>query len=102
MNDQKINVDISYGQLLTYPDKKPLDYIEGLLSNVYFRVVGNNKQFKIVLLNEHCEYTLNILCQSVDFEIAILSLLRRTSNKVNIKVIKNENNQYSNINLTYL
>ena len=95
---EKINVDIKYGKFVEYPVSRVFPFLEGILSKTYFRSVGATKQFKIVLLTEHSEITLNVITTSIDFEIIVNSLIFRTSNKIKLELIENGN--YTNLKLT--
>ncbi len=95
---EKINVDIKYGKFVEYPGNRVFPFLEGILSKTYFRSVGYTKQFKIVLLTEHSEITLNVITTSIDFEIIVNSLIFRTSNKIKLELIENGN--YTNLKLT--
>ena len=74
--------------------------VHNIRKSVSYRneVYRYTKQFKIVLLTEHSEITLNVITTSIDFEIIVNSLIFRTSNKIKLELIENGN--YTNLKLT--
>jgi hypothetical protein len=82
---KKINVDIKNGQFITYPFKEVLSSIKGYVSKCYYKKVGNSNQFKVVIINNDIEYTINCITNNVTYQSMVTTLIE-SSGKVNLEL----------------
>jgi hypothetical protein len=88
---KKIIVDIKRGQFIIYPSGESLDSLVGYINKAYYRVVGQTNQFKLVLINNNDEITLNVITGNVTYQSLVSELALNINEKVNLKLVKYNN-----------
>src|ERR1035437_41692 len=88
---KKILVDIKRGQFIIYPSGESLDSLVCYINKAYYRVVGQTNQFKLVLINNNDEITLNVITGNVTYQSLVSELALNINEKVNLKLVKYNN-----------
>lgn len=93
---KKVSIDIKNGQFVAYPSGEVYPFLEGYVSNSFFRNAKGVLQFKVVIINNDTEFIINGLANTLSCQSLITELVNKNESKIHLVLEKRigENGEY--------